>query len=171
MSNELEGRKAQLQEMLRRSYGSFAWHGPNLLHALRGAGLPEIAWRPAGEPQAWNIHEVTLHVADIMQRCSAALFAAPTLREINQDAFPLSVVVSEEEWSRTLAFLRRSYATLKDGLRAMPASRLTALSPSAAYNRRWSIGDHLEGVALHNVYHAAQIVALRKRQGAWVEHC
>ena len=168
-ANQLEGQKALLLELLRYSYDSFAWHGPNLRQALRGVDLQQVAWRPASGPPVWNIHEVTLHVADIMQQCSAQLFAASVLREVDQDSFPLGGVTTEAEWIGTLEFLQQSYAALERGPRAITPSALTDTSPSAAYGRRWTIRDHLQGVALHSTYHAAQIVSLRKRQGAWAE--
>jgi len=166
---ELESQKAVLLGLLRSSYDEFAWHGPNLMQALAGVGLPHVVWRAAGERPAWNIHEVTLHVADVMQKSSAELFGARVVRIVDQDAFPLPEVTEEAEWIATLGFLRQTYAALEDGLQAMPASALARTSASTAYNRQWSVTDHVKGVALHNTYHAAQIVVLRKRQGAWTE--
>lgn len=168
-ANVLEGQKALLLELLRFSYDSFAWHGPNLMQALHGVEVRQVAWRPSGEPSGWNIHEVTLHVADIMQQCSAELFGARIFRKIDQDAFPLAGVPGDADWIETRDFLQQSYATLENGLRAIVTSALTDVSPSTAYGRRWTVRDHIQGVAVHNTYHAAQIVSLRKRQGAWTE--
>jgi uncharacterized damage-inducible protein DinB len=166
-ANGLEGQKALLLGLLRSSYDEFAWHGPNLMQALAGVGLRQIVWR--ADAPVWNIHEVTLHVADVMQKCSAELFGARVFRAVDQDSFPLADVTGEAEWIETLGFLQQAYAALESGLRTMPASALTRTSPSNAYNRTWSVSDHIKGVALHNTYHAAQIVFLRKRQGAWTE--
>jgi DinB superfamily len=162
----LEGQKALLLDLLRYSYEGFAWHGPNLMHALRSVGLEQAAWRPASQRAVWNVHEITLHVGDIMQKCSA--FRAGMAREVDQNAFPLAGV-TEAEWIATLEFMQRSYRTLEAGLRTMAASAVTDTSPSTAYGRRWTVRDHIQAVALHNTSHAAQIVSLRKRQGAWAE--
>jgi hypothetical protein len=169
IANQLEGQKELLLELLRYSYDSFAWHGPNLMAALRGVGLQQVSWRPASEARMWNIHEVTLHVADIMQKCSAELFGARVVREVDQDAFPLAGVINEAEWSGTLMFLQQSFSMLEDSVRTMAATALADTSHSTAYGRRWTVRGHIQGVALHNTYHAAQIVSLRKRQGAWTE--
>ena len=165
----LESQKALLLGLLRSSYDEFAWHGPNLMQALAGVGLRQAVWRAAGKTPAWNIHEVTLHVADVMQQSSAELFGARVVRAVDRDAFPLPDVTEEAEWIETLGFLRQTYASFADGLQTMPASALTSISSSDAYKRRWSVADHIKGVALHNTYHAAQIVFLRKSQGAWTE--
>ena len=168
-AKELEGQRALLLELLGSSYDRFAWHGPNLTQALAGVKLAQAAWRPADDVAAWNIHEITLHVADVMQRCSAQLFGAVLLRVVDRGAFPLAAGPGEAEWIAALEFLRRSWTHLDDGLKTLPASALSEESPSNAYGRRWTIGEHLQGIALHNTYHAAQIVSLRKRQGAWTE--
>jgi DinB superfamily len=167
-ANPLEGQKVLLLELLRSSYDGFSWHGPNLMQALRGVDLQQAAWRPASEPPVWNIHEVTLHVADVMQKCGAQLFGARVVRDV-EGAFPLAAVSTQAEWIATLDFVQQSYVTLEHGLRAITVSALTDVSPSTAYGRRWTLRDHIQGVALHNTYHAAQIVSLRKRQGAWTE--
>ena len=104
-----------------------------------------------------------------MQGCAANLFGARVLRTVDRKAFPLPHAIDEAEWIATRDFLQRAYALLDDGLSAMPASMLTEISPEIAYGRTWTVNDHLQGVALHNTYHAAQIVSLRKRQGAWIE--
>ena len=168
-ADNLEGSKAMLLELLRSSYDRFAWHGPNIVQAIEGVALERVRWHPPGDSAAWNIHEVTLHVADVMQDCAVALFGARVLRRVDRDAFPLARAVDEAEWAAVRDFLRQSYALLEEGLSAMQPSRLTDVSPSTAYGRRWTVSEFLQGVALHNAYHAAQIVSLRKRQGAWTE--
>jgi hypothetical protein len=87
-ANGLEVQKALLLDLLRYSYEGFAWHGPNLMHALRGVGLEQAAWRPASQRAVWNVHEITLHVGDIMQKCSAELFARVCPEKLDQNAFP-----------------------------------------------------------------------------------
>jgi uncharacterized damage-inducible protein DinB len=168
-SSQLEGQKALLLDLLRYSYDTFAWHGPNLMQALRGLAVQQAAWRPADEAPVWNIHELTLHVADVMQRCSADLFGVPISREVNRSEFPLPNMPGEAEWVATLQLLQQSYASLEAGLRAMPASALIDISSTPGYGRTWTFRDQLHGIALHNTYHAAQIVSLRKRQRAWIE--
>ena len=167
--NDRESPKAMLLELLRSSYDRFAWHGPNIRQAIDGVALEQVRWRPQDDAPAWNIHEVTLHVADVMQDCAVTLFGAREVRRVDRSAFPLARVVDEAEWTSVRDFLQRSYALLDEGLSAMQASRLTDMSPSTAYGRRWTVSEFLQGVALHNAYHAAQIVSLRKRQGAWIE--
>jgi len=167
--NDVEGWKAVLLELLRSSYNRFAWHGPNLTQAIDGVALEQVRWRPPNDVAGWNIHEITLHAADVMQDCAVTLFGARVVRTVDRDAFPLAHVVDEAEWTAVRDFLQRSYARVDEGLSAMQTSRLTDISPSTAYGRRWTVSEFLQGVALHNTYHAAQIVSLRKRQGAWIE--
>src|ERR671933_326554 len=122
---ELEGQKALLLDSLRYSYDTFAWHGPNLMQALRGVALQQVCWRPPKEASTWNIRELTLHVGDVMQRSAAEIFGAPVLREVDRRAFPLVAMPTETEWNETLKFLQQAYATLEQSVQTMPASALT----------------------------------------------
>src|SRR5262245_42657158 len=130
-----EAERALLMEQLRCSYDAPAWHGPNLRQALDGVGTREMGWRPEGGEHAWNIHEVTLHVADIMQKCAASLFGKPLLRSVVSDDFPLPSAPSDADWSAALVFLERSYAALESSVRTMAPAALAEISPSRAYGR------------------------------------
>ncbi len=138
------------------------------MQALAGVELRHAVWRPR-ETATWNIYEVTTHVADIMQTCGDELGASRGLEHVDHTVCPLATVLTEEDWTGTLAFVQRAYKRLEDALVVLTRSSFDDVSRSRAYGRTWSLRDHIQGVALHNTYHAAQIVWLRKRQGAWTE--
>jgi hypothetical protein len=165
--------KTLLLELLHESYDKFAWHGPNLSQALRGVDARQASWRPPSTGTAlWTIREIVLHVAGVMQRDGSSLLGtsreAP-LRVVNEEEFPFAGVSSDEEWQRDVEFLRAAYELLRRAVSEATPARLEKRAPSRAYDREWTFLNVIYGVALHNVYHAAQIVSLRRQQGTWTE--
>jgi hypothetical protein len=165
--------KTLLLELLHESYDKFAWHGPNLTQALRGVDARQAIWRPPSTGTAlWTIREIVLHVTGVMQRDGSSLLGtsreAP-LRVVNEKEFPLADVSGDEEWSRDVEFLRDAYQLLRRAVSEASPARLEERAPSRAYEREWTFLNVIYGVAFHNVYHAAQIVSLRRQQGTWTE--
>jgi hypothetical protein len=85
---------------------------------------------------------------------------------VNESLFPLPGV-GDEEWRQELDFLQTSFEMLRRAVSESTPDRLHETSPFKFYKREWSFVNHVYGVAFHNVYHAAQIVSLRKRQQTW----
>jgi hypothetical protein len=149
------------------------WHGPNLSQALRGVDARQASWRPPSTGTArWTIREIVLHVAGVMQRDGSSLLGSSCeapLRLVNEEKFPLAGVSSDEEWQRDVEFLRAAYELLRRAVSEATPARLETRAPSRAYDREWTFLNVIYGVAFHNVYHAAQIVSLRRQQGTWTE--
>jgi DinB superfamily len=172
MEERLSDVKEVLLSLLHESYDKFAWHGPNLLQALNGVNAAQANWRPPPDgAMLWNIREIVLHVAGNMRECGASLLGRDerTLKTAREESFPLSDLQDDEEWKREIDFLQKSFDVLQQAVSAFTPARLNEQSPSTAYRRSWTFQNHVYGVALHNIYHAAQIVSLRKRQHRWTE--
>jgi hypothetical protein len=169
--------KALLLGLLHESYDKFAWHGPNLTQALHGVDVRQANWRPpsTGGTAVWNIHEIVRHVGRVMQRCGADLLDGSDSStgdgdvEGDERTFPHPELRTDAEWMREVDLLHDSFAMVLKGVSETTVTRLFDVSPSRAYKKRWTFQNYIYGVAFHNVYHAAQIVSLRKRQGTWAE--
>ena len=161
--------KVLLLDLLDESYNRFAWHGPNLTQALRGVDATQANWRPSSaEAMPWNIAEIVRHVEDVMRHCGFSLLGrsgGPFLGEI-QRTFPLPDLL-DEVWTNVIGLLDESYNLLRQAVSETTLARLAEMS--RGYERDWTFFNFVYGVAFHNVYHAAQIVSLRKRQGTWTE--
>jgi hypothetical protein len=163
-----------LLELLHESYDRFAWHGPNLTQALDGVDAAQANWWP---PSAgiviWNIREIARHAGNVMRRCGRDLLegGVPSFRDDEEDErrVPLAELTNDEDWAKEVKVLHDSFVMLRKGVSEAAPTRLMEVSPSRAYEKEWTFSNYIYGVALHNVYHAAQIVSLRKRQGTWTE--
>jgi uncharacterized damage-inducible protein DinB len=146
---------ARIADQLQRAYAGEAWHGPSVLEALQGV-TPEIAAR---RPifGAHNIWELTHHIgawADIPRRRLSGETFEVTL-EVN---FPPVGEISEAAWRESLARLTESQKRLVDVVLALDDNRLyEPISKDAP-----TIYTVLHGVVQHHVYHAGQIVLLKK---------
>ena len=143
-----------LADQLRRAHTGEAWHGPALKEILEGV-TGEMAYsRPV--PEAHTIWEIVRHI-------SAWLSAVH--RRMNGEAVELTgehdwppADSTEAAWQKTLAELDRETAALQEAIAKLPAESLRKGVPGCNYSVRFM----LEGVVQHHLYHAGQIVALKK---------
>ncbi len=147
----------RLAVQLENSVHGGAWHGPALLEVLADVAPPAAAATPiAGWKSVW---ELVLHVV---------VWQGVVLRRLGGDSaefelggpddWPTPPPPTEQAWLAALERLRTSTTALAAAIRALPEERLDApILPrfSTCYH-------HLHGVVQHNLYHAGQIVALKR---------
>ncbi len=141
--------------LLEEGFRARAWHGPNLLQALRGVSAAIALWRPARGRH--NIWELTLHCAYWKYMVRRRTLASIRLRFPlpGSNWFPRSAG-NEKEWKAALRILAGEHRSL-----------LEALPRAAAARRRRAALDHMwRGAAMHDVYHAGQILLLKKLASA-----
>lgn len=159
-----------LVRQLDEAFRGPAWHGPSLLHAVRGVRADDALWRPGpGRPNIW---EQVLHcalgkhiVADRLDPSRTVPFPRPRTSAWWSPAPQHDDPAARERaWREDLALLRAAHQRLLDTLRRVPLARLRA--PHAG--SRFVLGEHVAGLALHDSYHAGQIALVRKlvRQAA-----
>ena len=137
-----------------------AWSGPALLEVLGDVSPDKAAARPiAGWKSIW---ELLLHSIVWQGVVLRRLGGDPAEFEIGgPDDWPAPPAASEAAWNVAMERLRTSSAALAAAIRALPEERLDeAILPK--YSSRY---HHLHGVVQHNLYHAGQIVALKRALG------
>jgi hypothetical protein len=135
-----------------------AWHGPNLIGALRAATLPELLHRPRKD--AHNAWELMMHCAYWKRVIRMRLLGERTT------GFPL---VGSNFFPRnnrhTLADFKRDFRTLKTAHADLRGTIVT-LDPRTygkrAKGSRHTVRRTVLGIAAHDIYHAGQIRLLRK---------
>ena len=151
MRTELE----RLEEQLRLSFEGEAWHGPSVLDALDGVTADVASAHPiAGAHSIW---ELVLHLAGTYSLI---------LRRLNGDATDLS---PEEDWPTVEAPTAAKWTAAIDVLRSLNQQLRAAVRSfskdaldQTIGNRRYSAYTQFIGVTQHDLYHAGQIVLLRR---------
>lgn len=145
----------RIAKQMERGFEGEAWHGPAVLEILAGVDAALAAARPI--PDAHSIWELVLHLAatqEILLRRLQGERAGLTEEEF----WPATPEPTEEAWQATLARLRRQDSELRQAVAAFPDGRLDEplmTGGTPAY-------DNFHGHVQHNIYHAGQIVMLKK---------
>lgn len=146
-----------LVENLEEAFRRRAWHGTNLMGALRGLGIDEALRRPA--PGRHNIWELAVHCGYWKYAVWRRLTGAP------KGAFPLpgSNFFPREQgtmadWRSDLGLLRRCHLDLLRAVEAVPPGRL-ARRPAGS---KFTTAQVIRGAAAHDLYHAGQIQLLKR---------
>jgi uncharacterized damage-inducible protein DinB len=155
---------ARIADQLERAMNGPAWHGPAVLEALAGVSAVQAATRPlSGMHTIW---ELTLHInawaGAVLERLRTGRVALPA-----EGDWPDIADASEAGWQATLDALRQRHAQLKEFLATMPEAQLDERlggphDPPIASG--YDIYQTLHGLVQHHLYHAGQIVLLKKAQ-------
>ena len=149
------GEIERIEDQLRRSFEGEAWHGPSVLEALETVTAEKAAARPFG--QAHSIWEIVLHITATQTLVLRRLQGDSTSLSPEQD-WPSVPNTSEDSWVSTLTALKRSHSELSQAVSKVSDSVLDReILPGYS-----SFYVTLHGVVQHNLYHAGQIVLLKK---------
>jgi hypothetical protein len=145
-----------LEDQLRRSMQGEAWHGPSVREALDGIQAGDAAQHPI--PGAHSCWELVLHLSGSYQLVLRRLEgnAAPFLP---QEDWPAVPTPSDEHWRRDVQSLYALNARLRAAIRDFPRERLfeplVADPPFPAFTQ-------FIGLTQHDLYHAGQMVLLKR---------
>lgn len=138
------------------------WYGTALRTALRGVTPQHAVWRPARRRH--NIWEIIVHAAYWKYRVRQRLTGGAS------GEFPYGGTnwfrrdtADAAAWRADLALLEQQHQRLRDAVAALPARTLQRKLPKGA-----TAEQNILGIAMHDVYHAAQIQLLKplRRNGA-----
>ena len=137
-----------------------AWHGgPTPVGALRGVTPAAARWRP--RPGRHTIWELTLHIAYWKHAVRRRLLGAELPRfprsPANWPAMPDPA--GARAWAADRALLSDEHELLRETIEDFPA---TLLGRSAGGRKRWTWGDLIIGIAMHDAYHAGQIQLMKR---------
>jgi uncharacterized damage-inducible protein DinB len=129
-----------------------------LMEILADVDAPASAARPI--PLAHTIWELTLHITawdTAILRRLAGQAASPS----DAENFPKIRDTSESAWRTALENLRRQHQELLRVISLLPDGRLSEQVPGKDYDFYFL----LHGTVQHALYHAGQIVMLKRAQG------
>ena len=138
-----------------RAYHGKAWHGPGLREILADVTAEQAAARPL--PNAHSIWELILHITAWVDAAQKTLRGEP-LHVAEEDNFPTISNTSDAAWRDALTTLEAAHTALHDATSRLTDADLDGTAPGRSY----SFYFLLHGTIQHNLYHAGQIVMLKK---------
>jgi uncharacterized damage-inducible protein DinB len=140
--------------------GGQGWHGgPTPIGALRGIRAEQARWKPA--PRRKSIWALTLHITywkyAVRRLLDGSRRGAFPRRPSNWPGLPERP--DERSWNADVALLRAEHERLVQAASAVDQALLSRRPPSS---RRWTYGELVVGIALHDAYHTGQIQLLKR---------
>jgi len=147
-------------EWLDEGFDAPAWHGPNLLEAVRGVSQATASWRPGRGRH--NIWELVVHAAYWKREARRRLLGARG--RASGDPFPFEgqnffVRPSGDRTFRDdVELLVEEHRRLREVVRRLPDR-----ARSRIIDRKGQRADFtIRGIAAHDLYHAGQIQLLKR---------
>jgi uncharacterized damage-inducible protein DinB len=145
----------RLLSQLRRAYEGEAWHGPALTHILAGVTAAQAARRPLASSH--TIWEIVLHISAWESAVTGRLEGRYTA-EPDEGDWPEVGKTDDAAWQATLAKLDRTHHELREAVSRFDEDRLHERLAEGKESAFFAIN----GVIQHTLYHAGQIVLLKK---------
>jgi hypothetical protein len=147
-----------LAEQISRAFRGESWHGPSVMEVLAGVSASDAAAHPiAGAHSIW---EIVLHMASgyglVLARVRGE---SPELQE--DEAWPPVPDASPGTWGESQRALEKLNQELVEAVRAFPPEQL-----SRELGSEFTAFTQFCGAPQHDLYHAGQIVILKKALSA-----
>ena len=149
-----------LVNALTEAFEGPAWHGPTLRSSIRGASVEEALWRPGkGRNCIW---ELALHAA--YGKYLVATRLEPDVerefgRRLAKVWWPrLPEPANPTAWRADQKLLGDWHGVLVEVVSRVTRERLRA----KRLQSRFTLGQEVHGLALHDVYHAGQVRLVRR---------
>jgi uncharacterized damage-inducible protein DinB len=149
--NELE----RISQQMKQALSGEAWHGPCLEQILEGVNAKMAAARPIA--QAHSIWEIVLHLISV-QNLVLSRLQGQEVEVTPETDFPAIIELSEEAWQETLQQLRAGEHALRNAVLTFSEELLD--EPIIA--QRTSAYNNFHGLVQHSLYHAGQMILLKK---------
>lgn len=146
---------------LRRTIHGPMWHGPSVIEAIGDLSAEQARTHPITDAHsAW---ELVLHIAAWAEISYARLDGAAWRNPTPEQDFPpvpdgLDAAGSSAAWSSAKQRAITAYETLADRVKTLTPVQLDEL----VVEQEYSTATMLHGVVEHGVYHAGQIMLLRR---------
>jgi uncharacterized damage-inducible protein DinB len=147
-----------IADQISRAFRGESWHGPSVLEVLAGVSAEDAAAHPiAGAHSIW---EIVLHMtggyALVLRRVRGERAQLSP-----EEEWPPVAEASSEAWRESQHTLEQLNQQLQSAVRAFPAERL-----SQELGSEYSAYVQFCGTPQHDLYHAGQIVVLKKALSA-----
>ena len=138
------------------------WHGPSVASLLAKVDAATAGRRPL--PTAHSIWEIVLHMNAWAREARRRLDGAP-LGAPREGDWPEVGATDPDAWSRCVADYREARGELCMAVRNLSEAALDStvgVQREPSLGTGVSVGEMLQGVALHDAYHSGQMALLLK---------
>jgi len=142
----------RIADQLHRAFNGKAWHGPSVKEALEGVSAGTALARPL--TAAHSIWELVNHLTAWISEADATVRGKPYESMKGEKDWPPVTEISSEAWEQSLKRMETAEASLEEALQALPPDKLGEGDRSLYYL--------VNGIAQHNLYHAGQMMLLKK---------
>jgi hypothetical protein len=148
-----------LVEAIQPRSGRQGWHGgPTPAGALRGVTAEQARWTPSAHRK--SIWALTLHIAywkyGVRRMLEGSRRGAFPRRPSN---WPRPERLDDRGWAADVALLREEHDLLVRAASAVDPALLGRRPPTS---RRWTYGELILGIAMHDAYHTGQIQLVKR---------
>jgi uncharacterized damage-inducible protein DinB len=143
-----------LADQIRRAFWGESWHGPSVREVLAGVSAEDAAAHPiAGAHSIWEIvlHLTSGYVLVLRRVRGEGAQLSP------EEEWPPVLEFSSEAWRKSQHTLDQLNQQLQSAVRAFPRERL-----SQGLGSEYTAYTQFCGAPQHDLYHAGQIVILKK---------
>ena len=150
----------RIATQMKQAFEGPCWAGPSFMDILEGVDAKAAAAKPiAGAHSIW---EVVMHVVSGQQIMLRFVRGESNTAASTEDWWqPVPDAKDTVAWTKTLDLLKKQEAELSAAVAQMTDAQLEkpfVTDGSSAYN-------NLHGHVQHNLYHAGQILMLKRAQG------
>ncbi|MEL6593856.1 MAG: DinB family protein [Bacteroidota bacterium] len=149
---------ARIAQQMHFAQNGASWHGPNLEEILDGINAEQAASHPV--EGAHSIWELVLHI-NAWRDFGWAMLTGQDNYDPDVDMslnFPPTPAVNAENWQQSQRELQESCERLAKLLAEKGDELLSQKVPS----RKYDFYKLLHGIVQHDLYHAGQIILLKK---------
>ncbi len=143
-------------DQLKEIHDGDAWHGPSLKEILAGVTAAQAAARPLANSH--SIWELVSHIA-AWERVFLSRLAGKPMNEPEEGDFPPVTDASEAAWQKTLTKMEETHRRLIETIAGLPDDVATE---ATVVGKEYTVAQLLHGIVRHHVYHAGQIMLLKK---------
>jgi uncharacterized damage-inducible protein DinB len=145
----------RILDQMDRAFSGDAWHGPSLMTVLDGISAEDASKHPIrGAHSIWEL----VHHIGAWNTISQHRLAGETVHITPERDWPPVWEVSETAWKRAMENLVESRKRLRESVKEFSDEQLAQRATGPDYSRYVV----LHGVVQHDLYHAGQIVMLKK---------
>ena len=145
-----------LADQIEKSIIGPAWYGPSLMEAINEVNAEDALFRL--DEGSHNIWQQVWHLNNWIRVCHNRLNGKETPWLPEEEDWPSTRALNEEEWKRTKDTVLASHKEFVAAARRVPDSKLNQQVPGKDY----SVGFMLQGITQHVAYHTGQIVLVKK---------